>query len=104
MTDTLCKLVIVCPKETADDIVELLLEINQLLPAFTTFDADGHGQGFETASVQERVRGKVARRVLWLVLPIEDKVRVLEQVTARIKNPHVIYWTEAILEFGHLQS
>jgi len=104
MMDTLCKLVIVCPKETADDIVEVLLEFNHLSPAFTTFDADGHGHDFEAASVQEQVRGRVARRVLWLVLPIKDTAQVLGEVASQVKNPHVTYWTEPILEFGHLPS
>jgi len=104
MTENLCKLVFVCPKETADSIVEILLGLDQLLPAFTTFDADGHGHDFKTASSQEQVRGRVDKRVIWLVLPSEDKDLILNKVTAQVKNPHVTYWVEPILEIGHLSS
>jgi len=104
MTPPLCKLVFVCPKETLDGIVEILLELDQMHPAFTTFNADGHGHNFDVASTQEQVRGKVERRVLWLVLPVENKDKVINEVAAQVKNPHVIYWVEPILEFGYLSS
>ena len=104
MTDTLCKLVFVCPKETADSIVEILLEVDFQLPAFTTFNAEGHGHNFDVASAHEQVRGRVDRRILWLVLPTSDKNRIVDEVAAQIKNPHDIYWVEPILEIGHLSS
>jgi len=104
MTDTLCKLVFVCPKKTSDNIVEVLLDLDFLLPAFTTFDADGHGHNFDIATSQEQVRGKVGRSVFWLVLPVADKDKIIKEVSAQIKNPHVTYWVEPILEFGHLSS
>jgi len=102
MTETMCKLAIVCPTEVAEDLVDTLLELEPSLPGFTTFAADGHGHDFTHASAQEHVRGRIGRRVLWAIMADHDVARALDAVKARFKGVHIIYWTEPVLEYGSL--
>jgi len=102
MSDTLYKLVLVCPDDLADAVASALLDMEPALPAFTTFRSDGHGLSFETASMTERVRGHVGRRIFWLVLKQGEAPDVLAHLAKSIRNPHVTYWTEPVLEFGRL--
>lgn len=96
------KLTLVCPDTIAERVVDILLESNVEMAGFTTFKADGHGHDFTSASVRERVRGRVARRVVVAVLRAEDVSAVLEELQAQIKNPHLAFWTEPVLAYGHL--
>lgn len=69
---------------------------------FTTFKAEGHGIDFSSASVAERVRGRVERAVLVAVLPRVRAHDVLEAVRQNLAVPHVAYWLEPVLEVGRL--
>lgn len=102
MSTKLLKLVLVCPAELGDAMAETLLDHQPALPGFTTFTADGHGLTFETASMAERVRGRVERRVFWLVLKADDVPALIEWLSSRIRHPQLIHWTEPVLDFGHL--
>ncbi len=99
---TLCKLVIVCPREVAEDIVEAFLEASPEFPGFTSFDVQGHGHGFASASTHEQVRGHVARKCIWMVLPEGDVKRAIDAVKRGTSNPHVTHWVEPVTEAGSL--
>jgi len=96
------KLTLVCPDNVAERVVDILLESNVEMTGFTTFKADGHGHDFDSASVRERVRGRVARRVVVAILRADDVPAILEELQAQIKNPQLSYWTEPVLAYGHL--
>lgn len=104
MTQELRKLVIVCPNEVLDDITEAFLEASPALPGFTSFVANGHGHDFASASAREHVRGHVSRRCVWMILSQVEVGHALDVLRAATRNPHVAYWIEPVLEFGHVSS
>jgi hypothetical protein len=54
--------------------------------------------------VRERVRGRVARRLLYVILEQEQLSTVLERLRGTVRNPSVAYWIEPVLDFGRLTS
>lgn len=104
MTQVLRKLVVICPREVSEDVIDAFLVASPSLPGFTSFDANGHGHDFKEASLQERVRGHVSRRCIWMVLPETDVEHALAALREATHNPHVAYWLEPVLEMGHVTS
>jgi hypothetical protein len=102
MTVPRCKLTVAFPPDLEDDILECLFDMPDEVGGFSVVSAEGHGHRFERASVRERVRGRVARRILYLVLEQERLPRVLDGLRATIRSPEVAYWVEPILDFGRL--
>jgi hypothetical protein len=96
------KLTLVCPADLAERVVDILLEADVEMTGFTTFKADGHGHDFASASIGERVRGRVARRVIVAVLKADDVAALLGDIQKQIDNPDLSYWTEPVLAYGHL--
>ena len=96
------KLTLVCPDELAERIIDVMLEADVRMTGFTTVKADGHGHDFSSATVRERVRGRVARRVIVAILPAEDVAVLLNDIHQQIKNPHLAYWIEPVSAYGHL--
>ena len=94
------KLTLVCPKDMAEQLIEFLLEVEPAVSGFTTFAADGHGEDFATASVTERVRGRMARRVVQAIMPAGDIQPLLAAIRDRFTSPHMVYWTEPVSDFG----
>lgn len=104
MTSQRCKLTVAFPPELEDDIVETLLDLPEDVGGFTIVSAEGHGHGFARASVRERVRGRVARRLVYVILDQDRLPRVLEHLRAVANHPAVAYWVEPVLQFGRLSS
>ncbi len=102
MEQELCKLTLVYPPDVEELIIELLLTADPPLKGFTTWPADGHGLDFSEASVAERVRGRVRRRVMLLVLPRSRLPALLETVRLNAGAPHTAYWVEPVDSFGRL--
>ena len=96
------KLTLSCPDELAERLIDILLDTEIRMTGFTTVKVDGHGHDFASASVRERVRGRVARRLIVAVLPAEDVTALLSDIHQQIKNPHLFYWIEPVLAYGHL--
>lgn len=102
MTTQRCKLSVAFPPALEEEILECLFEMPDDVGGFTVVTADGHGHGFERASVRERVRGRVARRLLYLVLEADSVPRVLDRLRATVRSREVAYWIEPVSEFGRL--
>ena len=77
-----CKLTLVYPLPIEEEIVNLVLSQNRLAEGFTTWRAEGHGHGFNGASANEKVRGRIDRGVLVSVLPRSALSALLEHVRA----------------------
>jgi hypothetical protein len=100
MDQHLCKLTLVVPSGVKDSIVELMLASDPPVTGFTIWQADGHGESFKTASIDERVRGRVARSI---VIAVMDKTRakaLLDEIAHKVPVQSMAYWIEAVLEFG----
>lgn len=102
MDQPVCKLTLVYPLSAEDQIVESLLQSEVPLPGFTTYQAEGHGLDFETASANERVRGRVKRGVMMVVLPRARLADVLAQVASAAPVPHLMHWVEPVESCGRL--
>lgn len=79
-----------------------MLGLDPPVAGFTTFAAEGHGMSFDTASVGERVRGRVKRTVIMAVLPRVRAERLVEIVRREIAVPHMAYWIEPVLACGRM--
>ena len=69
---------------------------------FTTVDVEGHGFDFSSASLGERVRGRVERQMLLAVLPRTLASSLLDTISQELPVPHMAFWLEPVLEFGRL--
>lgn len=94
------RLTLVYPPEIETELVECLLAMEPSLPGFTSLAATGHGSDFSTASVRERVRGRVGRCVLFMVLPGERIQLLLRELKSATPAAHVHWWIEPVEEFG----
>lgn len=95
------RLNLVFPPALEEAVIAVLLDMPDLL-GFTTLRGEGHGSSFEGASLRERVRGRVARNMAWLVLPAERVDEVLATLRRHLQNPDVIWWSEVVERFGRL--
>lgn len=100
--DSLARLTLVFPPVLEARVVQLLLDQEPPLPGFTIIDAEGHGADFARASVREQVRGRVARKLLMLVLPRPRADALIDRLHADLVNPAVAWWLEPVLAFGRL--
>lgn len=96
------RLTLVFPPSVEERLVETLLEQEPPLPGFTVVAAEGHGADFASASLREQVRGRVARRMLLMVLPAERIEPLVTVLRGELPNPHVAWWSEPVLAFGRL--
>jgi hypothetical protein len=96
------RLTLVAPRALEEELVTLLLGMQPALPGFTTTPVAGHGESFEGASVNECVRGRIDRVLLWLVLPADRVMRVVTLLTGALPNSDVVWWIEPVDEMGRL--
>lgn len=104
MDQSLCKLTIVYPADVEDRIVEVMLSADPPLSGFTTFAGEGHGLEFGSASVSERVRGRIRRGVLMVVLPRARLAGVLERIAQEAPVPRLMHWVEPVERCGRLAA
>jgi Protein of unknown function (DUF3240) len=102
MDQSTCKLTLVYPPGAEDCIIELMLNAEPALTGFTTWLAEGHGHDFTTASVRERVRGRVMRGVLTVLTPRARLASILEDVRTKAGIVNLVYWVEPVEAFGRL--
>ncbi len=100
MDRNICKLTLVVPSGINDSIIELMLASDLPVTGFTMWQADGHGESFETASTGERVRGRVARSVVIAVMERSRATALLAEIGHKVPVSHMAYWIEPVLEFG----
>lgn len=79
-----------------------MLALDPPIAGFTTWAAEGHGFGFASASVSERVRGSIKRNVIAAVLPRGDADALVRLIAAKAAQPHLTYWIEPVACFGHM--
>lgn len=97
------RLNLVFPAALEDAVTSALIEHEPPLPGFTLLKAEGHSGDFAHASVEERVRGRVHRRILWMVLPQGEAADLVAFLRSRVRSSEVVWWTEPVESFGRLQ-
>ncbi len=101
MSTTLVRLTLVFPTALESAITEALIE-HPTSPGFTLLHAEGHGSDFQGASVAEQVRGRIARRVLWMVLRPEQSEAIVAALREQIPSHDVRWWEEPVTRHGRL--
>lgn len=96
------RLTLVFPPAVEGGLLEFLLGQEPPLPGFTVVAAEGHGADFAAATLREQVRGRVARRMLLMVLPRERIEPLIAALRAALPHPHVTWWVEPVRDFGRL--
>lgn len=96
----LVELTIAYPRAAERQLLAELLVAAPDLAGYTTFEAAGHGHGFDHASVAEQVRGRADRGVLVTVLPAGDARRLVAALRARLPSREIAFWLSPVIEFG----
>jgi hypothetical protein len=85
-----------------EDAVTEALMADRTLPGFTLLRAEGHTSDFTRATLREKVRGRVDRRVVWIVIEAERLDGVLAALRQRIASSDVRWWVEPVIAGGRL--
>ena len=72
------------------------------MPGFTVLRAEGHTSSFAKASASEQVRGRVERRVLWMLIDATMKDEVIELLAKNVDSRDLRWWSERVLDMGRL--
>lgn len=99
--DVPVRLVLVFPPRLEPAVTEALMATPGM-PGFTLLQAEGHSGDFARASAAEQVRGRVERRVLWMLLPPAQVEDVLAQLRREVDAHEVRWWLEPVLAAGRL--
>lgn len=98
---TLIRLTLVFSPELESSITEAL-SAHPGLPGYTLLHAEGHTHDFQRASPSEQVRGRVQRRVLWMLLEPAQLDMALDTLRATVVTQEVRWWSEPVLNAGRL--
>lgn len=85
-----------------ETLVTETLSADPRMPGYTLLQAEGHTSNFTRASDAELVRGRIEKRLLWLVIRAEQKETVLELLRGKMGSSELRWWTEAVLDMGNL--
>lgn len=94
---------LISPLSAENAVIDVLLTTEPPMAGFTSFPVDGHGASFETATANERVRGRVKRVAIMAVLSRARAEALLLEIEARAPVPHLTYWIEPVLGFGRMR-
>jgi hypothetical protein len=86
-----------------DVVTTALIEHKPALPGFTLLRAEGHSGDFAHASPEERVRGRVERRIVWMILPRDGIDAPIAYLRSHVRSNEVVWWTESVETFGRLR-
>lgn len=99
---SMVQLVMAYPRPAEHQLLAELLELEPAMGGFTTLLAEGHGSGFDRASVQEQVRGRADRGLLLAVMPRETVPRLLAGLRGRLPSSEIAWWILPVEGFGRL--
>lgn len=97
----LVRLILLFPT-ALEELVTGALMASSAVPEFTLIHVEGHTRDFTGASIQEKVRGCLGRRVIWLLIAAERLDEVLAHLRPRITSRDVRWWIEPVLASGTL--
>ena len=98
---TLLRLSVLFPPGLEEPITETI-SADASMPGFTLLHAEGHSSDFSRASSAEQVRGRIQRRVLWMVMEADRLDDVLQLLRTHVDCRDVRWWTEPVLAMGRL--
>ena len=98
---SLLRLSVLFPPGLEEPITEAI-SADASMPGFTLLHAEGHSSDFSRASSAEQVRGRIQRRVLWMVMEADRLDDVLQLLRTHVDCRDVRLWTEPVLAMGRL--
>lgn len=101
MTFSHLRLILVFPPDLESAVTDAMI-LCPGLPGFTLQHAEGHSSSFAHATAIERVRGRIERRVLWVVIEQAQLEQTLIWLKAHVPSREVRWWTEPVLQSGRL--
>lgn len=104
METSVCKLTLICPAGSSDDLAQVLLAAEPRIGCIASWPADGHGDRFEAASTDEQLRARFRRTMFAVVLRLDQKDGLLETIRTALPVPGLAYWVEPVLDFGELET
>ncbi len=102
MDQSLCKLTLIYPIPAEEQLLDVMLSNDGMIKGFTTWHAEGHGEAFDAASANEKVRGRVDRGILVTVLARSTVSELLDMMSEAINSRRLAFWIEPVERFGHL--
>lgn len=103
MDTSLRKLTLAIPKNIKASILDALDGLDPGLQGYSFVPAQGRGPSVELSTGPEKVLGASNIVLILIILPEAQIPSVLETVLAACSRPKILYWVEAILDFGRLQ-
>ena len=97
----LVRLNLVFPPALEDAVTEALMAA-PAQPGFTLLRAEGHTGDFARASIREQVRGRVDRRVAWVLIEPAGLDALLAHLRGQVASGEVRWWVEPVLASGRL--
>ena len=98
---SLLRLSVLFPPGLEEPITEAI-SADASMTGFTLLHAEGHSSDFSRASSAEQVRGRIQRRVLWMVVEADRVEDVLQLLRTHVDSHDVRWWTEPVLAMGRL--
>ena len=98
---SLLRLSVLFPPGLEEPITETI-SADASMPGFNLLHAEGHSSDFSRASSAEQVRGRIQRRVLWMVMEADRLDDVLQLLRTHVDCRDVRWWTEPVLAMGRL--
>ncbi|MDP2833443.1 MAG: DUF3240 family protein [Pseudomonadota bacterium] len=99
---SLTQLTLVAPASLEETLAEYLLAHPEWGGSFTLLHAEGRGSREHALTVQEQVRGRVARTQFQIVLKTDAAGRLLDELKRAFPKRDVAYWLTPVAEFGRL--
>lgn len=98
---SLVRLTVLFPPALESAITEAIAG-DPTMPGFTVLHAEGHTSDFAKASSAEQVRGRIRRRVLWMVMDATQVDQVLDLLRRHADSRDLRWWSEPVLAMGRL--
>jgi hypothetical protein len=104
MSATRVCLTFVAGREIRDELIDHLAEQSDLVPGFTSSDAEGHGPTVRLHSPAEQVKGRADRVLVRIVLDDAAAAELIARIERAFAGSGVVYWTTPISSSGSLRS
>ena len=93
-------LTFVAGREIRDELIDHLSEQSDLVPGFTSSDAEGHGPTARLQSVAEQVKGRADRVLVRIILNDAAAAEVIARAESAFAGSGLVYWTTPVLSSG----
>lgn len=95
-------LTLVLPHELEESLIDTLLDHSDLVPGFTSLQAEGHGQRVTYVDTREHVRGRASYSQIQMELTQHNADQLLTVLRQRFSTDRIFFWMVPALASGRL--